>query len=188
MKKILTLMCMLTAILTACNGKSQSTGKAGETQTKILIAYFSCTGHTKQAAETIARITKGDLYAITPAEAYTAADLDWRNDKSRSSREMGNSASRPSLAGKKVDIASYDIVYLGYPIWWGVCPRIINTFLETYDFKGKKVIPFATSGSSSIAQSESELHKLYKEIRWGKGLLMNNVSRQEVQNWVNEEK
>lgn len=183
MKKLLTIMFVFAAILVACNGKSRSGNSSGKGQAKILIAYFSCTGNTKHAAEKIAQITRGDLYAITSAKPYTMADLDWRNDKSRSSLEMSDSAARPALADKKIDISSYDIIYLGYPIWWGVCPRLINTFLESYDFGGKKVVPFATSGSSSIDKSESELHGRYKDISWGRGLLMNAASRQDIENF-----
>lgn len=188
MKKLLTLLFVFTAILTACNGKPQTNTTPRENSSRILIAYFSCTGHTRRAAETIAQITKGDLYAITPDKAYTEADLDWRNEKSRSSLEMSDPHARPALADKKASIASYDIIYLGYPIWWGVCPRIINTFLEAYDFKGKKVIPFATSGSSSINKSEAELHKMYNYINWGKGMLMKNVDYKDIENWINGSK
>lgn len=188
MKKLLTILFALAAILTACNGKTQTSNAQKEKPAKVLVAYFSCTGHTEKAAKTIAQLTNADLFAITPAKAYTVADLDWRNDKSRSSIEMNDPTSRPALAEHKSNVKVYDIIYLGYPIWWGVCPRIINTFLDTYNLKGKKVIPFATSGSSSITQSETTLHKQYKDITWGKGLLMNNASQQEIKEWLNQNK
>lgn len=124
---------------------------------KTLIAYFSASGVTKGLAQKVASATGGDLYEITPAVPYTDADLDWRNSKSRSSIEMKDKSSRPEIVGKVENMADYDTVYIGFPIWWYVAPTIINTFLEQYDLTGKTIIPFATSGSSGMGNTNAEL-------------------------------
>lgn len=115
-----------------------------------MVAYFSATGNTKRLAECLSEASGADLFEIKPAEVYTQADLDWNDKSSRSSMEMNDSASRPKIAEKVGNINEYDTVFVGFPIWWYTAPRIINTFLESYDFSGKTVIPFATSGSSEI--------------------------------------
>ena len=130
---------------------------------------FSATGTTERVAKQIAAETGGELYEIVPAQPYTAADLDWNDRQSRSSVEMNDPKSRPALKVGKADIGSYDVIYLGYPIWWGVAPRIINTFIEANGLKGKRVMPFATSGGSGIEQSVEELKAAYPEIDWGEG-------------------
>lgn len=140
---------------------------------KVLVAYFSCTGNTEKVAAAIAKETGGKLYRITPATAYTSADLDWNDKASRSSVEMADEKARPALGGEALDLKDYDVVFLGYPIWWDQCPRPVNTFLEKYDFAGKTVIPFATSGSSPIAGSVKQLKKLYPKIGWEEGRLFN---------------
>lgn len=146
---------------------------------KVLVAYFSCTGRTEAVAKVIAKSMSGDLYCITPQRSYTKADLDWRNQKSRSSIEMADPKSRPELADKKANIKAYDVIFVGYPIWWDSCPRIINTFIESYNFEGKTVIPFATSGGSPITKSENELKALYyKNIIWKQGKLFNGDTKQ----------
>lgn len=121
---------------------------------KILVVYFSASGMTARAAEVIAHACDADLYEIRPEQPYTPADLDWRNKSSRSTIEMTNPDSRPEVAGPAVDVAQYDTILVGFPIWWGVEPRIVDTFLEGHDFSGKTLIPFATSGGSSIARAE----------------------------------
>lgn len=145
---------------------------------KILVAYFSCTGTTEKVADAIAKTVDGKLYRITPATAYTSADLDWNDKKSRSTVEMKTENSRPELSGEQIDIKDYDIIFLGYPIWWNLCPRPVNTFLEKYDFSGKLVIPFATSGGSTITNSVKQLQKLYPKIVWDEGKLLNGGARQ----------
>ena len=139
---------------------------------KTVVAYFSATGTTEAAAKKLAEEQKADLYKIEPKTAYTADDLDYRNKQSRSSVEMTDKNARPELKEKK-SLAKYQVVYLGFPIWWGVAPRIINTFVEQAKLEGKKVIPFATSGSSTIDKSVSELQATYPKVKWQKGLLMN---------------
>lgn len=138
---------------------------------KAIVAYFSATGTTESAAKKLAKANKAELYAIVPAKEYSSADLDWTNKKSRSTLEMNDTKARPALKDQK-DLSMYDVIYLGYPIWWGVAPRIINTFIEQANMKGKAVIPFATSGGSTIEKSVKELKAAYPEIQWQAGNLM----------------
>lgn len=122
-----------------------------------LVAYFSASGVTRKVAEGLARAAEADLYEIKPQILYTTEDLDWKNENSRSSVEMKNKSDRPALADTDANIADYDEIILGFPIWWYVAPTIINTFLESYDFSGKKIVLFATSGSSGFGNTVEEL-------------------------------
>ena len=140
---------------------------------KILIAYFSASGVTARAAEEMATATGADLYEIVPAQPYTAADLDWRDKGSRSSLEMTDPASRPAIAGSVADMGQYDTVFVGFPIWWGVEPRVVDTFLERYDFAGKTMIPFATSGGSGMPYAQRHLRGQYPNLSWREGGLVN---------------
>ena len=126
---------------------------------KTLVAYFSASGVTEKLAKSLAEATGGDLYEIKPAQPYTAADLDWMDEESRSTREMKNKSFRPRITGQVEHMEQYDRVFVGFPIWWYVAPTIINTFLEQYEKEliGKKVIPFATSGSSGMGNTNREL-------------------------------
>lgn len=124
---------------------------------KALIAYFSCTGTTEKLAKGIATAVKGDLYKITPLVPYTKADLNWNDKNSRSSIEMRNKSSRPEIIGKLATLAIYDVIFIGFPIWWYLPPTIINTFIESYDFSYKTVIPFATSGGSGVGECDKFL-------------------------------
>ena len=139
---------------------------------KILVAYFSASGVTARAAEEIAQAVGGDLYEIRPAQPYTAADLDWTNKQSRSSLEMTDPACRPAVAGAVADMARYETVFVGFPIWWGVEPRVVDTFLEGYDFAGKVMIPFATSGGSGMPYAQRHLRSQYPELDWREGKLV----------------
>ena len=141
---------------------------------KTLVAYFSATGTTKAAAEKLAKQQNAVLWEIEPAEPYTAADLDWRDPKSRSSVEMNNPEERPTIK-QCTNVMPYDTVYVGFPIWWGICPRIINSWLDNNEpqLQGKTMIPFATSGSSGIEEAEDYLRKTYPSLTWQKGLLLN---------------
>lgn len=151
---------------------------------KTLVAYFSATGTTEKAARQLAAVVEGALYQIQPEKNYHAADLDWRDKSSRSSVEMADPQSRPALLTDLKNLADYDIIYLGFPIWWNQPPRIINTFLESYDWDGKTVIPFATSGSSSISNAEKELQKSYPEVSWQKGKLLNGATQDDIKEWT----
>ena len=124
---------------------------------KKLVAYFSASGVTKEAAKRVAEAAGADLFEIKPAQPYTHADLDWTDKKSRSTIEMNDKTARPAIAEKLPEMADYDVVFVGFPIWWYVAPRIIETFLESYDFAGKTIIPFATSGGSGMGRTVDEL-------------------------------
>ena len=133
---------------------------------KILVAYFSAGGATASAARAVASAVGGELYEIKPAVPYTAADLDWNDSRSRSSVEMNDGSCRPAIAGELPDLGQYDAVFLGFPIWWYVEPRIVDTFLDGCDIAGKALIPFATSGGSGIANVEKHLRQLYPAANW----------------------
>lgn len=152
---------------------------------KTLVAYFSASGQTAKLAKTLAGVTGGDLFEIAPETAYTAADLDWMDKKSRSTIEMKNPKSRPAIAGKVADMAQYDTVFVGFPIWWYQAPRIIETFLESYDFSGKTVIPFATSGGSGMGRTVDELRKLCPNANWKAGKMVNGISDKALADWAN---
>ena len=127
---------------------------------KKLVVFFSASGITKKVAQKLAKATDADLFEIQPNPPYTKADLDWTDPNSRSSIEMKNKASRPAIAGKLPDITAYDTVFIGFPIWWYVAPTIINTFLESYTWTGKTIVPFATSGSSGMGKTNQDLAPL----------------------------
>ena len=134
---------------------------------KSLVVYFSCSGVTKKTAELLSDVAGADLFEIRPEVPYTKADLDWMDKKSRSTVEMNDPSSRPAIADKVEHMEQYDTVYVGFPIWWYVAPTIINTFLESYDFSGKTVIPFATSGGSGMGKTEAVLHALCPDsVNW----------------------
>ena len=141
-------------------------------EAKTLVAYFSATGTTKAAAEQLAKQHNARLWEIEPAQPYTAADLDWRNEQSRSSLEMKDSDERPMIK-QCTDITPYDTIYVGFPIWWGICPRIIDSWIENnlVQLEGKTLIPFATSGGSTIGESVAYLRKNYPSLKWQDGQL-----------------
>ena len=152
---------------------------------KILVAYFSASGETAKLAKTIAGVVDGDLFEIAPKVPYTAADLDWMDKGSRSTTEMNDDNSRPAIASKLTDMAQYDTVFVGFPIWWYQAPRIIETFLESYDFAGKTVIPFATSGSSGMGKTDSILKAVCPAAIWLPGKRMQSgESAAAVEKWV----
>ena len=153
---------------------------------KVLVAYFSATGVTARAAQKVAEATGGEVYAITPAKPYTDADLDWRDKQSRSSVEMNDPKARPALGGKSLDVSEYDVVFIGYPIWWDQAPRLINTFIESHNLKGKTVIPFATSGGSTISGSVATLKRSYPALEWKEGCLLNRVDVKTVRTWIDK--
>ena len=152
----------------------------------ILVAYFSCTGNTENIANHLRSILDADLYEITPEVPYTDADLNYGDSDSRTSVEMNDPSARPAIAGSVENMDDYEIVFLGYPIWWGSAPRIISTFLESYDFSGKTIIPFCTSGSSGIGSSASDLEALTDGAVWLDGQRFSgNASEATVESWVN---
>ena len=141
---------------------------------KTLVAYFSASGVTARAAKQIAEAVGADLYEIRPAEPYTSADLNWMDQSSRSTREMNDPACRPAIGAPVENMAQYDTVFVGFPIWWYVEPRIVDTFLEGYDFSGKTLIPFATSGGSGISKAERSLQDHCPKASWKQGKLVNS--------------
>ena len=151
---------------------------------KKLVAYFSASGETARLAKTLADVTGGDLFEIRPQTAYTAADLDWNNAKSRSSVEMNDPKSRPAIAGMPADLGAYDTVFVGFPIWWYVAPTIISTFLESGDFSGKKVVPFATSGGSGMGKTLAGLKAVCPEASWVEGKMVNGLSDRALSDWA----
>ena len=154
---------------------------------KILVAVFSASGVTRAVGEEIARIAGADFFEIVPKERYSSDDLNWMNKKSRSSVEMNDPSARPEIAGKVADMASYDTVIVGFPIWWGIAPRIIETFLESYDFGGKKILPFCTSGGSGVGKSDTALHQnVSGDVKWGKGVQINRPNEKEIRKWLNQ--
>ena len=154
--------------------------------TKTLVAYFSATGTTAQAAKLLAKAAGADLYEIRPAVPYTKADLNWMDDKSRSSLEMRDPSSRPAIAGRAENMDAYDRIFLGFPIWWYVAPALINSFLESYDFSGKTIILFATSGGSGFGKTVEGLNNgVSPTARIIKGRLLNGrLSESELRAWV----
>ena len=151
---------------------------------KVLVAYFSATGVTARAAQKVAEATGGEVYAITPAKPYADADLDWNDKQSRSSVEMNDPKARPALGGERLDVSEYDIVFIGYPVWWNQAPRLINTFIESHNLKGKTVIPFATSGGSTIAGSAATLKRSYPALEWKEGRLLNRADEKTLRTWI----
>ena len=151
---------------------------------KKLVAYFSASGTTKKVAEMIAESAGADLFEIEPKVAYTKADLNWMDKKSRSTVEMNDKKIRPEIVNTPLDVNAYDEIILGFPIWWYVAPTIVNTFLETYDFSGKKIVLFATSGGSGFGKTVRELQPSAPEAQIVEGRLINGASRQEIDEWV----
>ena len=160
--------------------------KEKQSMNKILIVYFSATGTTEEIAQKLATVTGGELYKIQPEQPYTDVDLDWNNRQSRSSVEMNNPKSRPAIKGRKENIADYDVIFIGYPIWWNLAPTVVNTFIENHNLRGKTVIPFATSGGSTIGNSVATLKKNYPEINWRNGKLLNRANEQSIREWTKD--
>ncbi len=154
---------------------------------KTLVAYFSATGTTKNVAYNLSKSINADLFEIVPKDKYTSEDLDWTNKNSRSSKEMGDLTSRPAIANKLLNINDYDTVFLGFPIWWYVAPTIINTFLEQYDWEGKTIIPFATSGGSGMGNTNQNLKNSCKGANLVEGRrFVVGVSINELKEWANK--
>ncbi len=152
---------------------------------KVLVAYFSASGITAKVANKLSKVTGADLFEIKPANPYTTADLDWTNKKSRSSVEMDDRNSRPQIANKVSNMNKYDVVFVGFPIWWYREPSIIDTFMESYDFSGKQIIPFATSGGSGMGDSGSIMQKLAPKANVDSGKRFSSgVSENDLKAWA----
>ena len=143
---------------------------------KTLVAYFSASGVTARVAKEVADAAGADLYEIRPAQLYSPGDLDWMDKKSRSTLEMNDPACRPAIEGQVKGMEQYDTILIGFPIWWYVEPRIVDTFLDSYDFSGKTLIPFATSGGSGISKAQKSLQEHCPVANWKQGQLLNGSS------------
>lgn len=210
MKRFMAILLMLAVLLSlsACAGRERGETKvpsaaaestapekmepAPENQTdapeghRVLVAYFSATGNTKKVAEHIAAGLGAALYEIIPEQPYTAEDLNYSDKGSRTTDEMNDPSARPAISGSVENMDQYDIVFLGYPIWWGEAARIMDTFVESYDFSGKTVVPFFTSGSSGVGSSATNLEKLTSGADWLPGHRLSGSDSQEtVMEWVN---
>ncbi len=152
----------------------------------VVIAYFAATGTTKRVAENLAKATGGDLYEIKPVKTYTSADLNWHDSNSRTSVEMNDPKSRPEIVTGDLSIQDYDTIFLGFPIWWGTAPKVVHTFLEKYDFSDKKIIIFATSGSSGLGNTANTLKQsVSKTATIIEGDVLNsNPSVEDLRQWV----
>ena len=148
---------------------TQIGGENNDKVEKILVVYFSCTNNTKGRAEALQSKLNANIYRIVPAVPYTNDDLNYNNSSSRANREQNDPTSRPEISGTVEDMAQYDVIYIGYPIWWGQAPKIIYTFLESYNFAGKTLIPFCTSGSSPMGSSGTHLHSSAQGAIWKSG-------------------
>ena len=190
-KKSKIISIMAAVVMTASLAASGSTVHA-ETETAdsashsdVLVAYFSATGTTKGVAEKIAAVTRGDLYEILAAEPYSDEDLNYNDSSSRSTKEQNDKSVRPEIGSEELSLEGYTTLYLGFPIWWGEEPRILDTFVETYSFDGITVIPFCTSGGSGIGRSGSNMEELAGSGTWLEGeRFSGSVSEEELQTWV----
>ncbi len=154
---------------------------------KSLVAYFSASGVTKALSEKLSSAINADIYEIRPAEIYTDEDLNWQNSKSRSSIEMNDLSYRPAITGTLPDVSDCDVIFVGFPIWWYIAPTIINTFLESLDLNGKTVVPFATSGSSGMGNTNEKLTDSCKGAKLCEGRRWNiNASSVELKKWAEE--
>lgn len=192
------LACMLSACGTAADA-NPSQDNAGQERiepnseldtadtNKVLVAYFSCTNNTETVAGYIAEAMPADLYEIVPQEAYSADDLDYGDSTSRATVEQNDSSMRPAISGGVENMDDYEVVFIGYPIWWGNSPKIVSTFLESYDFSNKTIIPFCTSGSSEIGSSATDLESLCSDTAvWISGERFGgSEDKTEIENWVN---
>lgn len=189
--------------LTACSGGKTEEAAGGTAETaaedqtgapasdesnsgkETLVVYFSATGNTKAVAEKIASITGADTYEIKAAQEYTDADLDWHDDNSRSTHEQNDASARPEIGSDPVALEGYKTIYIGYPIWWGEEPRIMDTFVESYDFEGITMIPFCTSGGSGIGRSGQNLADNAGSGNWLEGgRLESGISENELRSWI----
>ena len=204
MKKIIALLIAVLLVfgLTACGGGAESAeenaaetaaessseetaAEEPQTDTGVLVVYFSATGTTRGVAEKIASVTGADLYEIKAAQEYTAEDLDWNDSDSRTTHEQNDPSVRPEIGSDPVSLEGYSTIYIGFPIWWGEEPRIMDTFVESYDFDGKTMIPFCTSSSSGIGMSGKNLESNAGSGKWLDGQRFSgSVSEDELRTWI----
>lgn len=185
MKNFLSLVLVSLTFLIGFNAQAEENGAMANK--KVLVAYFSATGTTAGVAQRLATAINADLFEIKPEQPYTDADLDWRNKQSRSSVEMDDRNSRPAIASKVEDMIKYNVIFVGFPIWWYREPSIIDTFMEGYDFAGKIVVPFATSGGSGMGDSGKIMQSLAPQAKVLSGKrFSSSVSEEELKQWADE--
>ena len=170
--KQITLIIAICCLLSGAYAQNKQ-AKENTEMKKTLVVYFSATGTTKAAAQRLAKEKNADLFEIVPEKPYTAADLDWRDKQSRSTLEMKDKSSRPAIKNTCPNIADYDTIWIGFPVWWYTAPTIINTFIEAHDLSGKVLNVFATSGGSGVEGSAKDLKKTYPQYTWSESRLMN---------------
>ncbi len=175
--------CMALCAFTTANAQNHNAVMSNQSK-KTLVAYFSATGTTMEAATQLAKAANADLHEIIPAVRYTPADLNWRDKKSRSTLEMEDKSSRPAIANRVENMEQYDTVFVGYPIWWYIAPTIINTFLEQYDLTGKTVVPFFTSGGSGAGETMRYLKPSAPGANWVDPKNLNYMGEAEMKSWV----
>lgn len=180
---IFTLLGACLAVTVMASGQAQNKDIMAD-NSKTLVAYFSATGTTMEAATRLAAMANADLYEIVPETRYTPADLNWRDKSSRSSVEMADKSSRPAISGRVENMEQYDTVFVGFPIWWYIAPTIINTFLEQYDFTGKTIVPFFTSGGSGAGETLKYLQPSAPDARWVAPKNFNYLSEDEIKSWL----
>ena len=183
--RIITASMLIMALLAlaGCGNTNDTTSETSSSDT--LVVYFSATGNTKGVAEKIASITGADIYEIKAAQEYTDEDLDWNNKDSRTTHEQNDASVRPEIGSDPVSLEGYTTIYIGYPIWWGEEPRIMDTFVENYDFNGITMIPFCTSGSSSIGSSGQNLEDNAGSGNWQEGARFSGgASEEELRSWI----
>lgn len=166
--------------------QSEETDVPDVQESEVLVAYFSATGTTEGVAKHIANDLNADIYEIVPEYPYTDADLDYNDNNSRTTIEMNDPDARPAISGSVEDMEQYTTIFIGYPIWWGEAPRIVSTFVERYDFSGKTIVPFCTSGGSGMGSSATNLEQLTSGAQWLSGKRLNGSDSQDtVMEWVN---
>lgn len=189
MSKIITLIAAV-LLMVGCKGNAKTSNNEGDKsmEKKVLVAYFSYSGTTKGYAERIAKLADADLFEIEAAQPYTDDDVDWRDDSARVNQEMKvHPDSRPAIAKKVDNIGQYDVVFVGFPIWWYIAPNIINTFLEAHDLRGKTIVPFFTSASSGPGKTDEHLHKsISYEVTWKPAVRVNGWSDKQLGEWIED--
>lgn len=181
--KLIGCLALVGTIFSACAGNKTETGM-DKGDSKVLVAYYSATGTTENVAKEIASATNGALFEIKPEKEYTSEDLNWHDSNSKSSVEMNDMSSRPAIKNGRVNLDSIETVFIGYPIWWDQAPRVVNTFIESNNLKGKRIITFCTSGGSSIDGSTRTLRATYPDLEIVQGKCLNGTSESDVETWI----
>ena len=185
--KLFLMICLMSVLCAFSAVSAQQAEQSPVEERDVLVIYFSATGTTKGVAEKIAALTDADIFEIVPAEPYTSADLNWNDRNSRTSVETDDPSCRPEIDGEPVDLEGYSTIFIGYPIWWGDIPRIMSTFVESYDFGEITMIPFCTSASSGVGQSDKHLEEQAGSGKWLKGTrLQGNISEEALLSWISE--